>query len=208
MKNEQNESKKQKNYNLKSKAVETLANADKEAPPQYSQEELMRYRKKRIQIPNLVKVLFLKAWFAGAVCYFVLWGLGLYVGNIIDMLFILGMVLGMVTDLLTNNLIRYAEKIPGENDKWLLITRKGILGFLPNLVFSQIIVLCVFFLYNFINVFIFNTPADPGNPFLGVEPILYGLFCMGFDMLFVGIKRLCLSIVNDAKASARSQLGK
>ena len=38
---------------------------------------------------------------------------------------------------------------------------------------------------------------------LGVEPILYGLFCMGFDMLLIGIKRLCAAILRDAKAAAR-----
>ena len=92
---------KDKNYNLKSEAVETLAGADREEVPEYSQEELNRYRTpKRFQIPQWVKILLIKAWFAGAVCYFILWGLGTYIGNMLDMLFILGVVLGMVNDVL------------------------------------------------------------------------------------------------------------
>ncbi len=202
MNNDQNESKLQKNYELQSDAVETLVNADKEEAPQYSEEELLKYRKKRFHIPMLLKVLLSKWWFSGAVCYFVLWGLGIYVSSMIDMLFILGVMLGMVTDLLTNNVIRFIETVPGENDKWLLISRKGIIGFFGNLVFSIIIVICVFYLYDFINRFVINITGDSDNLFLGVEPIFYGLFCMGFDMLFLGIKRLCLSIWSDAKAAA------
>ena len=200
------ESEKQSNYQLKSDAVEELANADTSETPQYSAEELGKYRsKKGIHIPEPVKILFIKAWFAGAVCYFILWGLGgTYVSNTVDMLFILGMVLGMVTDLLTNNVIRFLEAEKGANDKWLLITKRGIIGFFANLFFSMIVVLGVFIVYDLINRFVVTITSDPDNLFLGVEPVLYGLFCMGFDMLFVGIKRLCQSIWNDAKESARA----
>ncbi len=202
--NDRSKSEKQSNYELKSEAVETLANADTEETPQYSEEELGKYRsKKGIHIPEPVKMLFIKAWFAGAVCYFILWGLGTYVSNTIDMLFILGIVLGMVTDLLTNNVIRFLESEKGDNDKWLLIAKRGIAGFFANLIFSLIIVLCVFVLYDLINRFVIVITSDPDNLFLGVEPVFYGLFCMGFEMLFIGIKRLCLSIFNDAKRSVQ-----
>ncbi len=202
--NDRSQSEKQSNYELKSEAVETLANADTEETPQYSEEELGKYRsKKGIHIPEPVKMLFIKAWFAGAVCYFIIWGLGTYVSNTIDMLFILGIVLGMVTDLLTNNVIHFLESEKGENDKWLLITKRGIAGFFANLIFSLIIVLCVFVLYDLINRFVIVITSDPDNLFLGVEPVFYGLFCMGFEMLFIGIKRLCLSIFNDAKRSVQ-----
>ncbi len=121
----------------------------------------------------------------------------------IDMLFILGIVLGMVTDLLTNNVLRFIEKSPGANEKWILVNKRGVTGFFLNLVFSSIIILCVFFVYSFINQFVVAITDDPNNLFLGVEPILFGLLCMGFDMLLVGMKRLFGSIVADAKANAR-----
>jgi hypothetical protein len=35
---------------------------------------------------------------------------------------------------------------------------------------------------------------------LGVEPVLYGVFYMGFDLLFVGCKNLLKQIISDAQA--------
>ncbi len=198
---------KQKNYTLKSDAVEELVSADTGEVPQYSEEELKKYRSKQgIHIPETVKILFIKAWFGGAVCYFILWGLGTYIGNAIDMLFVLGVVLGMVTDLLTNNILRFIETTPEENNKWLLVTHKGMVGFGLNLLLSMVIVVLVFFTYDFINRFVFTITSDPDNLFLGVEPVFYGLFCMGYDMLFIGIKRMLGAILRDAKESARKNL--
>ncbi len=195
---------KQSNYQLKSDAVETLANADKEEVPQYSPEELNKYRKKKgFHISEPVKVLFIKTWFAGAVCYFILWGLGTYVSNTIDMLFILGIVLGMVTDLLTNNVLRFLETEKGESNKWLVVTKTGTVGLFANLICSMVIIICVFFTYDLINRCFVVITSDPDDLLLGVEPVFFGLFCMGFDMLLLGIKRLCTSILRDAKRSAR-----
>lgn len=197
----------QKNYHLNSEAVEELVNADTGEVPQYSKEELSRYRSRRgIHIPQMVKILFIKAWFGGAVCYFIAWGLGTYIGNVIDMLFVLGVALGMVTDLLTNNILRFIETTPGENDKWLLVSHKGMVGFGLNLFFSMVIVIAVFFTYDAINRFVFTITSDPDNLFLGVEPVFYGIFCMGYDMLFIGVKRLIKTIVSDAMESARRDL--
>lgn len=197
---------KQHNYELKSDAVETLANADTEEVPQYSEEELRKYRsRKGIHIPETLKILLIKAWFGGMVCYFILWGLGAYISSTLDMLFVLGVVLGMVTDLLTNNILRFMEETPGANDKWLLVTHKGVIGFCLNMLMSLVIVVCVFFLYYLINRFVFAIAGEDGNLFLGVEPLLYGLFCMGFDMLFIGVKRLCRSIWEDAVSAARRE---
>ena len=56
------------NYNLKSEAVDALVNAESEDTPEYSQEELNKYRsRKGIHIPETVKILFIKAWFAAPV---------------------------------------------------------------------------------------------------------------------------------------------
>ncbi len=191
----------EQNYTLKSEAVEDLVTDE---VTHYSEAELNRYRRKsRIHLPPLFWILFNKTWFAGAVCYFILWGLSPYVGNLLDMLFILGICLGMVTDLLTNNVLRFIEKTPGANEKYLAVTKKGIVGFFLNLVLSSVVTLCVFFTYSFINRFVVTITNDPANLFLGVEPIGFGLLCMGYDMALVGIRRLFGSILTDAKRSAR-----
>lgn len=196
--------KKNKNYDLKSDAVETLAGKEGSEAPHYSQEELARYRsRKGVRIPELVKVLFIKAWFAGAVCYFFFWGLSNYVGNLIDMLFVVGVAMGIVTDLLTNNVIRFLEKTEGQNSKWIMFPKKGYLSFVWNLLYSFLVLLGVYTLYSAINTALALMTGDPQAAFLGVEPVLFGLFWMGFDMLFISMKRLLATIVADAKDKAR-----
>lgn len=189
-----------RNYELKSDAVDKLLKAEAGDVPEFSEEELKKYRSKGgIKLSNTAKVLLLKAWFAGAVCYFILWGLGMYIYSLIDMLFILGIVLGMVTDLLTNNVIRFIESTPGENDKWLMFPKKGMTSFFLNLVYALVIVTCVYFLYSGLNLMIVRMIGDPDTVPLGVEPILYGVFCMGFDVMLVSCKNLMKQIISDAK---------
>ena len=192
------------NYQLKSDAVEQLVNAKEGNTPQYSKEELEKYRSKsKIKIPDSVKILFIKTWFPGAVCFFFLWGLGSYISSLLDMLFILGVVLGAVTDLMVNSIIRFIEKFPGENEDWMVFGKKGTVSFFLNIVYSFLIIYCVYTLYNIINVVAVAVTGAEGTVPVGVEPILFGLLCMGVDMVFVGMKRLFKSILADAKAAAR-----
>lgn len=190
---------KSSNYELKSDAVGKLLDAQNGEVPQFSEEELEKYRKKKFQIPNVVKVILIKAWFAGAVCFFFLWGLG--VSAPLDMLFVAGSALGMVTDLLTNNVLRFLEKVPGGNSKWLLCEKKGMVGLGLNLLMGYAIFFCVYCTYGLINVIL----ASISQTYLGVEPLLFGLLCMGYEMLFIGIKRTVKAIIRDAKAAARNQ---
>lgn len=178
------------NYRLKSQAVEDLVDANEGNAPEYSQEELDRYRtKRRFSLPQMLKIVLLKAWFPGAVCYFVLWGLGIYTSSMLDMLAVLGIVMGMVTDLLTNNVLRFLEKTPGENEKWLMVRRKGVVGFFLNIFYGFVVLFCVFILYNLINRAIIAVTGKADTVPLGVEPVLFGTFCMAFDMLFVTVKQ-------------------
>lgn len=194
--------KKDKNYELKSEAVERLLKAEKGEVPEFSEEELKKYRSKGgLKLPETLKVVLLKAWFAGAVCYFILWGLGTYIYSIIDMLFILGIVLGLATDLLTNNVIRFIEKAPGENDKWLLFPKKGMASFFLNMVYALVLVACVYALYGAINRVLVAAMGLTDTVPLGVEPILFGVFTMGIDMLFIGCRNLMKQIISDAKNS-------
>ena len=189
-----------RNYELKSDAVDKLLKAEAGDVPEFSQEELKKYRSKGgIKIPQPLKVILLKAWFPGAVCYFILWGLGMYIYSLVDMLFVMGIVLGMVTDLLTNNVIRFVETTPGENDKWLMFPKKGMVSFFLNLVYALVLVICVYFLYSGINLVIVGIIGNSDTVPLGVELVLYGVFCMGFDLLFVGCKNLLKQIISDAR---------
>lgn len=193
------------NYNLKTEAMDALTNTDEEKVPQYSKEELDRYRSKsKLHIPNWLKMIAIKAWFYGAVCFFFLWGLGNYISNYLDMLFVTGVAMGMVTDLLLNNSLRFFEKNPGENDVWMMIRPRGVRSFFLNIIYACVIMFCVFMFYNLLNYAIITVTGAEDTIPVGVEPLLFGLLSMGFDMLFIGIKRLLTGIIRDAKAAARS----
>ena len=62
-------------YDLKTEAIDKLVNA-KDAP-QVSDKEIEKYtRRHKLRIPSWFKIVFIKFWFSGAICYFFLWGLG------------------------------------------------------------------------------------------------------------------------------------
>ncbi len=204
MEHNHNETEKKTNYSLNTEAVEKLASADKENVPEFSKEELNKYRTRgRIHLPNWLKMIAIKAWFAGAVCFFILWGLGNYIGGL-DMLLVSAIALGMVTDLLTNNTLRFLEQNPGENDVWMMIPPKGVRSFVLNILYTCVIMVLVFLFYNVLNYAIIAATGVEDTIPIGVEPLLFGLLCMGFDMLLIGIKRLLVSIFRDAAAAARN----
>lgn len=186
-------------YELHTGAVNDLVEADESNSPEISPQELAKYRSGgKIHIPEKVQVLFLKAWFAGAVCFFFFWGLGMYVPNLIDMLFIVGLVMGFVTDLMVNVILRYFEKTPGANDRWMMFPKKGYASLVLNVLYSYLILFFVFTLYNVINLMIISATGAEDTVPLGVEPILFGLFWMMFDQMFITMKHLLKRIVSDA----------
>ena len=88
-------------YRLNTKAVDDLVNATAENSPPVSREELKKYRAGgKLTIADWLKAVLIKAWFGGVVCYFVVWGLGIYVHDQLDLLLIAGIALGFVTDLI------------------------------------------------------------------------------------------------------------
>ena len=189
-------------YKLNTKAVEDLAGANSENSPKVSPEELQKYRSKSgISLPMWLKAVVLKAWFAGAVCFFIFWGLGLYLQNMLDMLLVFGIALGMVTDLLVNSIFRFSATVPGEKDGWMMFPKRGMAAFFLNLLYAFVLLICVYSLYQGINTVLTSISGQPDSVPLGVEPILFGLFYMGFDLLFVGMKHTALRIIHDARAS-------
>ncbi|MDE6591175.1 MAG: hypothetical protein K2K53_12705, partial [Oscillospiraceae bacterium] len=48
--------------------------------------------------------------------------------------------------------------------------------------------LLVYALYNLINLLLNLAFGTVGTVFLGVEPILFGVFCLGFDLLLIKAK--------------------
>lgn len=179
-------------YDLKTQAVDDLATADETNSPQVSQEELQKYRgRKGKGLPEWLKLGFIKFWFPAAVCYFFLWGLSLYLSSMLDLLFVTGLALGAVTDILTNNALRFFAQTEGANDKWMMFPRKGFFTLFQNIFYAFVLLFLVYSVYVGINrTFILLTGASPDTVFLGVEPILFGVFYLGADQLLIWLKGL------------------
>ncbi len=191
-------------YRLHTKAVDDLVNADESNSPVVSEEELNKYRgKKKLKLPTWLKVVLVKAWFYGAVCFFFLWGLGMYIADQLDLYVVTAIALGMVTDLLINTMLRYFSDREGGNDRWMMVPQRGVPGFFLNILYAFVVLALVVTLYNVINLAILSVTKQEGTVPLGVEPILFGLFYMGIDMGLLALKHLLQSIVADAKKKAK-----
>ena len=187
-------------YRLNTKAVKDLAEANAENSPEVSQEELDKYRSgPKIKMADWVKAILIKAWFAGAVCFFVFWGLSMYITASLDILFIFGMALGIVTDLMTNNILRFIAKTEGALDRWMMFPKKQYVSLFFNIIYAVILLFCVMFLYNLINYGLTGAAETAETVPLSVEPVLFGVFYNAFDLLFLQMKHLCRAIVSDAK---------
>jgi len=181
-------------YDLHTGAVDDLVSATKENTPHYTKAELEKYRSgkgKKLRLPEWLKAVLIKAWFYGAVCFFVFMGLGLYVSSQLDLFFIAAVVMGMVTDLLINHFLRFTEKLPGGMTGWMMVTRRGAVGFFMNLVYGFVLLFLVVTAYAVLSAVTGGT--------VGVEPILFGLTAMGADMLCIGVKRMVMKIIADAR---------
>lgn len=186
-------------YELNLKAVDDLVTADVSNSPKVSEAELRKYRSgPKLRLADWAKALLIKAWFAGMVCFFFLWGLGTYLSSQLDQLVILGVALGTVTDLLTNNVYRFYAKTPGDNDRWMMFPRKGYASLPLNLIYAFWLLFCVVATYGAIN-------AVLGGATLGVEPILFGVFVTAWDMLWIKVKRTAQSILKNARQSAAKE---
>ena len=187
-------------YKLKTQAVDDLVNADESNSPVVSREELRRYQSgPKLRVADWVKLLFIKAWFAGAVCFFFLWGLGGYLADQLDLLFVTGFALGVVTDLLTNPMLRFFERTPGDHSRWMMFPKKGFVTLPLNILYGYVILALVVAVYTAINTAAVRFTGDPERVVLGVEPILFGVFCLGVDLLLLQVKRLLVRAKKPAK---------
>ena len=164
-------------YKLNTEAVDRLVNANNMEVPKKGRkykDPAKQYRTGILdRIPATVKALFVKWWFNASLYFFIIMGLPM---NEQDRMFIFAAVLGMVTDILVNNALRLVETIPDENNKWMMFPQKKYWTFIANIFYAFLVLFCVIWLYEVLKI--------------GVEPILFGIFYMLFDLLFVGIKNL------------------
>ncbi len=189
-------------YKLNVQAVEDLVTADETNSPPVSEEELRKYQSgPKLKVADWVKVLLIKAWFAGAVCFFFLWGIGYYLRDQLDQIFVISVAWGMVTDLLTNNLLRFIEKTPGKNDPFMMCPPRKFISFPLNLLYGVLVIFCVVTTYHGINTLLISLMGADTMP-LGVEPILFGVITTAWDTLFIKMKLTFRRMASEAKQQA------
>jgi hypothetical protein len=188
-------------YKLKTSAVDRLVSTKK--APEVTDEEIRKYTSRgKFRIPAWLKVVFVKFWFAGAICYFFLWGLGLYIQGL-DLMAVLSIGLGVANDLMVNKLLRNFEPTERAYDKWQMVTVRKYWSIFINVIYSGVVLFLVFQIYYAVNSLAgVNASADPtqAQAMLGVEPMLFGILYMAVDLLLVKIKNTFANILRDAGA--------
>ena len=193
-------------YDLHSDAINDLVNATAENSPEVSPEEIEKYtgKKVKVRIRPVFRAVLIKWWFAGLTCFLFLWGLGLYITDMLDQLFVLGLAGGVFTDLLTNNFLRFVEISKGDNDKYMMFPEKRYRNFVFNIIYSFVILFFVVTVYAAVNVSVVKVSGATDMIALGVEPIIFGALYMAFDMLFIKMKHVCVRIIKEARDKAKT----
>ncbi|HHX80318.1 MAG TPA: hypothetical protein GX692_04550 [Acholeplasmataceae bacterium] len=211
-KNKNSQAELHNHYKLKSKAVDELVEALKQEPnaevktdsPKPPQDP---YKIDRLaKIPTFVKALFAKYWVAGAICYFGLWGLGLFLSDLDAVLF-LGLFTGVITDLFVNTAFLYFESDKKEFHKYMMlpVASKKLWTLFVNVIYGILVTIAVAQIYIQINIIAIKVKDLPkGTITLGVEPLLYGLFFLLVDMFFISIKNLIVMIIKRRNEKATS----
>ena len=143
------------------------------------------------RIPVWIKAIFIKWWFSGLVCYFVMWGLQSVTSDL-DRLVLSGIVLGLVVELFVNPIFRYMERGEKEYDPYTMFPFpfKAFWTFFTNVIYYVLVVVVVNFIYYGLGEL---------SIMYGVEPLLFGTFCVIVDMVFIGIKDLIVYLVKRNK---------
>ena len=192
-------------YKLHTDAVRDLVDADESNSPAVSEEELLKYRSgPKIRLADWVKAILIKMWFAGSVCFFIFWGLSSYIGARLDLLLVFAVALGVVTDVLTNNILRYYAKTYGGNDRWMMFPQKGYITFPLNILYAIVLLFCVDMFYTLLNITL-SAASNGGSLTVGVGPILFGIVYTAFDLVFITVKRTLRQIIQDAMKNAKGQ---
>ena len=185
-------------YELKTDAVNRLVNADKKTYSESKEDPGKEYRSGFLnKIPSWIKALFIKFWFNGAVCFYIIWGLS--ITDPLDIIVITGIVLGLITDILVNNCFRFFESYNGQNSKWMMFPQKKFWTFIANILYAFVVMIGVVWFYNVINGIANSINGTESQNYIGIEPLLFGLSYMLIDMCFIGIKNTIVSIIRDAK---------
>jgi hypothetical protein len=170
-------------YELKTDAVDLLVNTEERiergeinltAPEKFKGSAFSK-------IPNWIRAIFIKFWFNGAVCFFIIWGLSEFIPHPLDLAVVTGIVLGLITDIMVNPSIRFMTDEKG-GDAWMLLPMKKFWTFPLNIVYAAAVMLVVELIYVALNI-------------PGIEPFSFAAIYLVVDLTVVGLKDLIVLLV-------------
>lgn len=164
------------------------------------------YRRDKLAfLPVWLKAIFIKWWFAGAVCFFIMWGIGLQDE---DAILLVGIVLGIVVDVLVNPIFRMMESDRKEYNAYIMFPFpfKKYWTFFTNIIYYVAVVFVVNFGYLGVNQLVNLIKQTSGIYYVGVEPLLFGTFSLAADMAFIGIKDLIVFLVKRNKKKKEEEI--
>ena len=159
--------------------------------------------KKSKKWPAAVKALLIKAWFAGAVYFFVGWGLFINSLDQLDLTLALGLVLGAVTDLMVNRiLVTFMDNGGDTYKKHIMFYSKKFYFFWVNILYGVLLSFLIAYTYHAINLIAVRLYDLAENAVvLGAEPILYGVIFTVYDALLVAVKNLIKKRISQGGAN-------
>ncbi len=161
------------------------------------------------RIPTWIKAFIIKFWFAGLVCYLIGMGLGSIITNDENRIILTGIVLGIVVDVLANPAMRYFQSADREYDAYMMFPFPftKFWTFFANVAYYVVVAFAVNYAYAGLNMLIdvINGTVGSNNINVGVEPLLYGVFCLLIDMAFIGIKDLIVYLVRKKRKNKEEE---
>ncbi len=150
------------------------------------------------RVPAWLKAIFIKFWFAGAVCYFIMMGTGL---KDFDAIIVTGVVLGVIVDVLVNPCFSHMQSDKREFDNYIMLPFpfKKFWTFFVNVIYYVGVLFVVNYCYLGINLICNAIAGTSLQYYIGVEPLLFGVLTTIADMAFIGIKDLIVYLVKRAK---------
>ena len=157
-----------------------------------SMDDLHAYKQQGFltRVPYCIKAIFIKYWFYGVICFFVLMGLGGAGANGENGAIICGLVAGLVFDFIVYGIFKLMDSDKKESKHYMMFKSKRFYSVLINVPYQFV----VFILGMLIMTSIIATYKDPVNNWFLQEPFSQALVLTVIDAVFMLIKNLLVHL--------------
>lgn len=161
------------------------------------------------RIPYWIKALFIKWWFFGVIYFFFVMGLSAIIGNenftAVIQIIIIGFAFGVITDLMTNNVLEMVESNKRESRYWAMWAGHKYYIFIVNVVYGFALGVATSLVCAQFTTLIDNATGSVNYWFR--EPCTFALVALAIDMACIGIKDLIVYLIVGRKAPKEKEGG-